>query len=68
MARGCLLPAKCNSQDKINHLSNPFRVTYSCCDSNYCNNRTSGAAPVLLAQRLLLFGATFLAILSAALA
>ncbi|KAJ7317318.1 hypothetical protein JRQ81_003480 [Phrynocephalus forsythii] len=65
VAKGCLLAAKCNSQGKLAYYSNPFRATYSCCNSNYCNNGVSRAALVLHSHRFLLFMATFLAILSA---
>ncbi|XP_054833376.1 uncharacterized protein LOC129328377 [Eublepharis macularius] len=74
--KGCISAQKCGSQDKITYWRNPFRVTYSCCDSDYCNKEVfgaghkgiSGAGRTSLTTHLpWLFAATLLAALLACL-
>ncbi|CAI5768034.1 Hypothetical predicted protein [Podarcis lilfordi] len=41
--KGCVSVRKCNGLDRISYSNNPFRVTYSCCNTDYCNGGYSGA-------------------------
>nr|XP_028575697.1 sperm acrosome membrane-associated protein 4-like isoform X1 [Podarcis muralis] len=41
--KGCISARKCSSLDRISYSNNPFRVTYSCCNTDYCNSGYSGA-------------------------
>nr|XP_056706968.1 sperm acrosome membrane-associated protein 4-like [Euleptes europaea] len=41
--KGCISASKCGNQDQITYWRNPFRVTYSCCDTDFCNKESFGA-------------------------
>ncbi|XP_008119924.1 uncharacterized protein LOC103281048 [Anolis carolinensis] len=60
---GCVTETKCSSDEKIIHSSNPFRVTYSCCNTNYCNNGMSRFYAASRTHLTLLFVATLSTIL-----
>ncbi|XP_048347526.1 sperm acrosome membrane-associated protein 4-like [Sphaerodactylus townsendi] len=41
--KGCVSAAKCGHRDRISLGHNPYRVTYTCCNTDLCNDWVSGS-------------------------
>ncbi|XP_053145856.1 lymphocyte antigen 6G6e-like [Hemicordylus capensis] len=63
LRKDCVPAQKCDSNDKLTYWNNPFRVTYSCCNTDFCNRAISGAPRPSATHLPMLLVATILAIL-----
>ncbi|KAL8213073.1 UNVERIFIED_CONTAM: hypothetical protein K2H54_060568 [Gekko kuhli] len=64
--KGCVSAPKCGNQEQITYWNNPFRVTYSCCDTDYCNKDIVGVDHKIITAAGNTSGATHLPWLLAA--